>query len=116
MEQTKIQIAGNTMDVSRVTKVTTNTVEGGRPTYTLRFDGFHDDTNAIGETLEPGKVGDHADKMPKDARGHVGNRNTFGEEELEAAGFFDVYNSLHPSAKVGPGVNRKAERTAAPAE
>lgn len=102
MSEKTVVVGKNTIDVSRVMSVTRNAVEGGTPTYTLRYDGAHDDTDIMGNALAAGKVGDYSKDMPKDARANVGNRQTFTEEELSASGFFDVYNELHKGANVGP--------------
>lgn len=110
MASETVYVGKYTITVARVRSVTPNTVEGGRPTYTLAYDGAHDDTDIMGEKLAPGLVGNHTKDMPKDARSNVGNRQTFTEAELEASGFFAAYNELHPNAKAGP--QKKAETPA----
>lgn len=102
------------MDVRRVTLVTPNELADGGRTFTLTFDGAHDDTDAVGRVLPAGKVGDHSggtgNPMPKDARANVGNRATFSEEQLSRAGFFDIYNEIN-GTDYGPSA-RKSERRA----
>lgn len=119
-EKATIYIPGvGDMDVRRVKKVTPNTVSGGgEPTYTLKFDGEHDDTDPNGRPLDDSKVGDYGgtngNPMPKDARANVGNRATFSESQLVRSGFFDLYKEL-TGENVGPTA-QGSKREQAPAQ
>lgn len=110
---TKIRIGKFEVDVSRVTKVTANELSDGGRTYTLAYDGEHDDTTPTGKPLPDGQVADYGgtqgQPMPKDARANVGNRQTFTEEQLVRSRFFDLYNEINGTS-IGPGTEKENRR------